>query len=332
MVRVLVLLVTLSASIGAITVDDDSLKSYYIKYENRYKEEPKNDSVAYIHGLTTFDGKKSVEIIKSIPDESELSLDKKKYIADYYFSLGSYLTAAKLYREYLEDQTDIEVIISLLTTDIVAQKFKEFDTDNAKYGDILKEEYKVYFNALYFHKKGDNKQAYRFLTDVEISELYATNYTYKIKAYTLKLEVLSALGKKTEGARLAKYLVDHYENVPEVSRWLDLYPSLGNMVKDQSTKLSKSSSSSKKSSRVYYGYQFGSFSDKKNAQTLKTVLEAKYKKKGISIYIRPQNRSGKTVYAVTTHAFKTEKNARKYYKDNYKNKVSDKMFFVKIYK
>jgi len=335
MIKIFILFSLLYINLFAISIDDDNLKNTYNKYDKLYKKSNKSDTVIFLHALTTFNGKESLDIIQNIPEGSKLSLEKKKYIADYYFSLGSYITAAKLYREYLEDSYDEKVVISLLTTDIVASKFEDFENDNEKYGDKLSDQYKIYLNLLYLNKQNKNKEVYNYIKDIDLEEIYSDNLTYKIKAYTIKLEVFMAIGKKIESARLAKYLVDNYQNVPEVSRWLDLFPHLGQMIKDKSTKLE---GSSKKvdtkigNSKIFYAYQFGSFLEKKNAETLKMVLESKYKSKGISIHIRKQNRSGKRIFVVTTHAFKTEKNARNYYDKNYKDIISDKIFFVKIYK
>ncbi len=324
----------------ALTVDDDKLKESYSKYDSLYKSPSKNDSIIFLHGITKFSGKEALSIVEEVKDNSKLSQEKRKFIADYYYSLGSYITSAKLYREYLENEPNPEIVASLLTTDIIASKFDDFKNDLKEYGDILPEYAQIYFNLLKLHKTGENSKALDGFSNIEIEELFIEDFTYKIKAHSLKLEILVATNNTTEAARLAKYLVDNFEKLPESRRWIDLYPSLGKMVKDKSTVLDGASSTNKKSvskktgvnSNVYYGYQFGSFSSKENADKLKKVLDSKYKSKGVSIYVRKQNKGSKSVFIVTTHAFQTEKNARDYYEKEYKKVVKDKMFFVKIYK
>lgn len=217
---------------------DDSLSHYYSLYDSLTADSTTNRNL-FRRALLEFDGQLWLNRMNLVQQDRNDSFYRNslRLRGDYYYALGSYLTAWNFYSRYLDIEFDRDIYSKMCKAVLIAARYREHDSIVEHWKSSAGEALTAYQNGLRLYKQENFKDA---LAHVEKSAgLFAGMHSRHIGDYlnffSLKAELLRLNARDREAAVLVRDLAERFPNSVEMSRWADLYPFVRSMMQTQAS-------------------------------------------------------------------------------------------------
>lgn len=151
---------------------------------------------------------------KLFPNDKIYKKDIYLYIGEAFFKSGNTEKAINLYKEYLDNDTNFEILSSLLILLMDTRNYEDMDF----YLSLANNEDEfAYLKAISMIGLGEYEKADTYLTKIENSSLLKENINYKVKLNKLRNYFL--WGKYEDAISYGEYLL----NIKDINKKVDIY-------------------------------------------------------------------------------------------------------------